>query len=75
MIYSIGTHVRWSERNKSPRNGSQTGSLAREWERFEEFPWVLWDGAAEERKEYPECIQIVTSLADAWEEKEKARAR
>lgn len=75
MIYPVGTRVRWSERNKTPRKGSQIGALAREWERFEEFPWVLWDGETTEHKEYPECIQLVTSLAGAWEEKEKARAR
>lgn len=75
MIHPVGTRVRWSSRNKAPRNGSQTGSLAREWHQHgthDHFPCVLWDGETEARQELPECVEIAqeqkASLRDAWAE-------
>lgn len=69
-IYPIGHPVRWRS-DIPPRDGAQTGTLTRSWHRYNDFPFVRWDGEMVEHQQLPECIMPVgqsASLRDAWME-------
>ena len=86
MIYPTGCRVTW-RRDIPPRKGSQHGTLTRDWDRYESFPQIVWDGEESAHKELPECVdpaplslaviakQPATTSTNAWDEYERMPAR
>lgn len=68
-IYPADHAVYW-RKDIPKRPGSQSGTLAAPWHRFDEFPCVHWDGEECAAKVLPECIappdRQTASVRDAW---------
>jgi hypothetical protein len=54
-------------------DGTRRGILARPWERYASFPWVIWQGSDKERQALPESVRPVEEksepgIRNAWAE-------